>query len=271
VDAAKELGMIGNKRLLHVLFKAEKYLLDQSHRVSSISLGMKKKILAKGVPESKYIMFPNWVDEQAIRPLPKEQSLRHEWGIPLTDKVVLYSGNLGEKQGLEIIIEAAARFSHRPDVHFIICGSGGARDRLKAMAQQANLGQIRFYPLQPYERLSALLATADVHLVLQKKSASDLVMPSKLTGILAAGGCAVVSAVEGTSLYEVMDTYQLGILVEPESASALANGLQQALNMDLAPFKERARQYAERFLSKEELLKDFEHNLVTLASYETRT
>ncbi|MGK6351567.1 WcaI family glycosyltransferase [Parapedobacter sp. DT-150] len=268
VDAAKELGMISNERLLNAMFKAEKYLLDQSDAVSSISLGMKKKILAKGVSETKYIMFPNWVDEQAIKPLPKEQSLRSEWGIPMDDKVILYSGNLGEKQGIEIIIDAAKSFSDKPDVHFVICGSGGARDRLKTMAEQAGLPQVRFYPLQPYEKLSALLAAADVHLVLQKKSASDLVMPSKLTGILAAGGCAIVSAMPGTALYEVVDHHQLGILIEPESAAALVNGLQQALHTDLNAPRERARQYAERFLSKEQLLKEFEQNLVTLTTHE---
>ncbi|SKB98578.1 colanic acid biosynthesis glycosyl transferase WcaI [Parapedobacter luteus] len=271
VDAAKELGMITNKRLIRLMFRAEKYLLNRSDAVSSISLGMKKKILAKGISESDYLMFPNWVDEQAIQPLQKTQSLRGEWGIPLNDKVVLYSGNLGEKQGLEIIIDAAKRFSDRPDVHFIICGSGGARDRLKAMAEQARLKQIRFYPLQPYEKLSALLATADVHLVLQKKSASDLVMPSKLTGILASGGFSLVSAVPGTSLYEIVDTHQLGILIEPESAEALADGLQQALSTDVTLYRERARQYAERFLSKEQVLQEFERNLVRLTSHEKQT
>jgi len=268
VDAAKELGMITNMRLLNLMFGIERFLLKRSDAVSSISLGMKKKILAKGIPESNYIMFPNWVDEQTIRPLPKSQSLRSEWNISADDKVVLYSGNLGEKQGLEIIIDAASHFADRPDVHFIICGSGGAKGRLKNLAEKAGLQRIRFYPLQPYEKLSALLASADIHLVLQKKSASDLVMPSKLTGILAAGGCAIVSAVPGTSLYETVHEHQIGLLIEPESTDALVKGLLLALDSDLTPFRQRARQYAERFLSKASLLRDFEQSLLKLISHE---
>jgi len=122
--------------------------------------------------------------------------------------------------------------------------------------------------LQPYEKLSALLASADIHLVLQKKSASDLVMPSKLTGILAAGGCAIVSAVPGTSLYETVHEHQIGLLIEPESTDALVKGLLLALDSDLTPFRQRARQYAERFLSKASLLRDFEQNLLKLISHE---
>ncbi len=264
VDAAKELGMINNGRLLNIMFRMEKYLLDKSNSVSSLSLGMKKKILIKGVPETKYTMFPNWVDERIIRPLPKEQSLRSEWGIPMDDLIILYAGNLGEKQGLEIIIEVAERFKSKPDVHFIICGSGAAYDRLKSIAEQAELHQVRFYHLQPYHKLAALLASADIHLVLQKKSASDLMMPSKLTGILAAGGFPIVTATPGTSLHELIDTHQLGLIIEPESATALARGLQQALAMDLTPFRKRARDYAERFLSKDQLLKAFEQDLLAL-------
>ncbi|MEC3879331.1 WcaI family glycosyltransferase [Parapedobacter sp. 10938] len=264
VDAARELGMISNRRLLNGMLWAEKYLLRKSDAVSSISLGMKKRICAKGIAAEKYIMFPNWVDEQVVKPLPREHSLRSEWDIPMDDIVILYSGNLGEKQGLEIIIEAAKQFRGRSGVHFIICGSGGAGERLKEQAQHANLDQVRFYSLQPYEKLSALLATADIHLVLQKKSASDLVMPSKLTGILAAGAVALVSALPGTSLYEVVDTQQIGILIEPESVEALVNGLNYSMTIDRGPFRHRARRYAETHLGKMSLLKKFEQDLINL-------
>lgn len=262
VDAAKDLGMIKNKRFLDIMFGMERYILTKSTMVSTISKGMQQKIMAKGIPEKKILLFPNWVDESVIYPLNKEHSLRKEFGIEEEKKVVLYSGNLGEKQGLEIIINVAKSFG--TDVLFLICGSGGGRDKLIRMAEMENVTNIRFQPLQPYEKLSALLASADVHLVLQKKSAADLVMPSKLTGILAAGGCAVVTAEPGTSLYEVIYEKNAGILVTPESESALTEGIKKALyhNNDLVRLN--ARRYAEECLSKEQIMSVFEKTLKDL-------
>jgi colanic acid biosynthesis glycosyl transferase WcaI len=103
---------------------------------------------------------------------------------------------------------------------------------------------------------------------LQKKSAADLVMPSKLTGILAAGGCAVVTALPGTSLYDVIDRYQAGILVAPESVEALKEGIDKALNTDVNTIRRNARRYAEQFLSKDQIMNKFEEELIALTEYE---
>lgn len=265
IDAAKDLGMINNKRLLNWMFKSERYLLNNSHGVSSISLGMKRKIIDKGVPLEKYIMFPNWVDEGAIRPLSLQHSLRSEWNIPMEDKVVLYSGNLGEKQGLDIIIDAAEQFRDVGKLHFLIVGSGGYKETLEKMAKKKELRNVQFFPLQPYPKLSALLACADIHLVLQKKSAADLVMPSKLTSILAAGGCPLVTAMPNTTLHDLILEEKIGVVVEPESVGALCSGLKYMLKEDLNVFKEAARTYAVKNLSKEQIMRTFETNLYKLA------
>jgi colanic acid biosynthesis glycosyl transferase WcaI len=266
VDAAKELGMIKNKTFLNIMFSMERFILKKSAKVSTISLGMQLKINGKGIPAGQQMLFPNWVDENNIMPLPKEQSLRAQFGLSNTDKVVLYSGNLGEKQGLEVIIDVASKYKSRTDVFFLIIGSGGGKEKLEQMAKDAGLTQVRFYPLQPYNKLSALLATADVHLVLQKKSAADLVMPSKLTGILAAGGCAIVTADPGTSLYVVVKQHNMGILIEPENVASLTEGIDYAINNDLSEYKTNARKYAELYLSKENILRDFEEKLLHVGS-----
>lgn len=261
VDAAKDLSMIKNKRFLDVMFKTEKYIFDTGDFVSTISTGMQRKIRNKGVEEEKQFLFPNWVDETMIYPLSKEQSLKSEFGFQEHDRIILYSGNLGEKQGLEIIIEVAKLFIDQKKIHFVISGSGGGKEKLIKMTEESGITNVKFYPLQPYERLSALLAMGDVHLVLQKKSASDLVMPSKLTGILAAGGCALVTASPGTSLYHILHKYDMGILVEPESIPALRDGIEKALSINLDVIKNNARTYAEKYLSKNGILSNFEHQL----------
>lgn len=265
VDAAKELGMIKNKTFLNLMFGLERFILKNSTRVSTISLGMQQKIALKGIKPQNQLLFPNWVDENNIKPLPKEQSLRAEFGLSLNDKVILYSGNLGEKQGLEVIIEAASAYRDKKDVYFLIVGSGGAKEKLEQMVKDAGLSQVKFYPLQPYEKLSALLATADIHLVLQKKSAADLVMPSKLTGILASGGCAIVTAEPGTSLYDVVKQYDMGILTNPECYESLKASIDSALNTNIDVYRKNARKYAENMLSKNSILKKFEDNMLNLS------
>ncbi|GAB4033227.1 WcaI family glycosyltransferase [Spirosoma gilvum] len=266
VDMAKELGMIKNQSFLNVLFSIEKFILKRSSIVSTISEGMVRKVAGKNVLQNPCLLFPNWVDEQLIRPLSREQSLRNEFGLLPDDKVVLYSGSVGEKQGLDLIIEAARSFQSQPNVKFLICGSGGGKVRLENLAHEYGLTNVSFHPLQPYDKLSALLATADIHLVLQKKSASDLVLPSKLTSILAAGGCALVSAVPGTTLYDVIKSHQMGILIEPESLEALRAGIDQALRTDLSTYRANARQYAQQYLSKEAILRTFEKELLAIRS-----
>ncbi len=264
VDAAKDLGMIKNQQMLNLMFAMEKFILRHGAAVSTISPGMQKKIEMKGIPREQIFQFPNWVDEKVIFPLSPEQSLKKEFGFKATDRIVLYSGNLGEKQGLEMILEVAGQFRQNQDIYFVISGTGGAKEKLTQLARESGLENVQFHPLQPYEKVSALLAMADVHLVLQKKSASDLVMPSKLTGILAAGGLALVTSLPGTTLFDLITTHQMGIVVEPESAEALKEGIERALFTDTSQLRAHARSYAEQHLSKSSILKKFENKLFEL-------
>lgn len=261
IDMAKELGMLKNEKFINLLFKVEEFILQNSNTVSTISEGMVRKTMEKNVVQSECILFPNWVDDSHIRPLSRRESLRADLGLGEQDRVILYSGSLGEKQGLELIIEAAKLLSARSEIKFLIFGSGGGKTRLESLVQEYGLTNVSFHPLQPYEKLSALLATADIHLVLQKKSASDLVLPSKLTSILASGGCALVSAVPGTTLHDVIRRHQMGILIEPESLDSLVDGITSAIQSDLSTYKQNARRYAQNHLSKEAILRQFAHDL----------
>lgn len=261
VDAARDLKMIRQPWLLRAMEKAELWILKKTDVVSTISQGMIDKIKAKGISDEKIAMFPNWVDSQFIYPLDKKDSLRETFNYTSSDRIVMYSGNLGEKQGLDQIIEVARELSDQKDLYFLIVGEGGIKNKLIALAEKYKLTNVNFLPLQPYEQLAALLATADLHLVLQKKAAADLVMPSKLTTILAAGGCAVVTAEAGTTLYQVIQDNQLGIIAEPENVSALSDAIKNNINSNLKIYQQQARSYAQRMLDKDNILTSFTNTL----------
>ena len=185
VDAALGLGLVKAQAVGRAAEKFERWLMNCFDRVSTISDNMLERLSTKGVAQEKSILLPNWVDAQDIFPLPAASIYRAELGIDNDVCVALYSGNLGEKQGLEILLEAARSLQSEARLLFVICGEGVARERLKQMG--GDLRNVRWLPLQPMEKLNELLNLADVHLLPQRADVADLVMPSKLLGMLASG------------------------------------------------------------------------------------
>lgn len=263
LDAAMGLGMIPGW-LARGMFVFERWFMGKFDRISTISNAMMELIRQKGVSSDKVVLFPNWVDCGVLRPLVRGDSLRGEWGIPSDTKVLLYAGNIGKKQGLELLFPVAEVFLvKRPDVLFVIVGEGAAKVDLERVVFEKKLTNIIFKPLQPTEKLGALLASADVHLILQLQGAADLVMPSKLTGILAAGGVVLATTEEGTELYKVVTQNKIGQVVRPGSSVEIGTGIEYLLNdmTLLTRYRYNARKFAQANLHSEVILCGFEQEL----------
>ncbi len=258
IEAARDLKMISSPKLINILFKMERYIFRQADMVGSISDGMMKKIQEKAKKE--IFFFPNWVDVNKFHPIEERLLLKTEYGFAATDKIVLYSGAIGEKQGLESILLAAQTLKEDTHLKFLICGSGPYKERL--VAQEMQLENVIFFPLQPFERFNHFLNMADVHLVIQKANASDLVMPSKLTTILAVGGLALITANSGTSLHDLVSTHNMGILVDAENQQALNEGILRSVNGDVREIAGNGRAYAENYLSVSRIMGRFEEHVV---------
>ncbi|EIN8566151.1 colanic acid biosynthesis fucosyltransferase WcaI [Salmonella enterica subsp. enterica serovar Hartford] len=260
VDAMLGLGMAGKGKRGSVARLAtafERSALRNVDNVSTISRSMMNKAREKGVAAEKILFFPNWSEVARFQDVNDADvtALRQQLGLPEGKKIVLYSGNIGEKQGLEKVIDAAERLRDRPLI-FAIVGQGGGKARLENMARERGLANIKFLPLQPYDALPALLKMGDCHLVVQKRGAADAVLPSKLTNILAVGGNAVITAEPHTELRQLCARYPgIAVCVEPESTDALVDGISQALAMPKN--NTTAREYAERTLNKENVLRQF--------------
>jgi colanic acid biosynthesis glycosyl transferase WcaI len=217
VEAARATGLMQRHGLLARLAGwFENYLFGQFDQVSSISSQMCHRLVEKGVRPERVYQFGNWANN-SIRPLEAPPHYRSEWNI-ITPNVALYAGSIANKQGIDIVIDAARLLQDRTDLTFVICGQGPNRKRLEASA--AGLPNVQFRELQPAAHLNDLLGLATMHLLPQIIGAADLVLPSKLGNMLASGRPIVATADPGTGLFDAIDG--CGVLVEPGDATAFA-------------------------------------------------
>jgi colanic acid biosynthesis glycosyl transferase WcaI len=252
IDVAFKMGLMAGKRSRRALLWLERQLLRRFDVVSSISDRMVDHLHKKGVDQDCIRHFPNWVDIDKVRPLPHVSAYRSELGIAPECTVALFSGTLGNKQGLMMIPEAAKLLAHRSDVQFVICGDGVMKAQLQAAC--AHLSNVRLLPLQPIERLSELLGLADIHLLPQCAQAEDLVLPSKLTGMLSSGRPIVATCHEGTEMAHVVS--KCGVVVPPDDQAALAHAIEALANQP-ATRREMgllARRFAEDHLAQKSVL-----------------
>lgn len=242
VDAAFELGLLKGGALRRGVLSIERWLMRRFDRVSSISSRMVELAQKKGVDADKLTLLPNWIDIHAVAPGAALGNYRRALGIPEDAIVALYSGNMGGKQGLETLADAAERLQNNSKLWFIFCGQGPQRAVLQAGC--AALARVRFLDLQPAERLGELLGTADIHLLPQRAGAADLVMPSKLTGMLASGKPVVCGAAPNTELASVVA--HCGLIVAPEDGAAFAQAITELADnpTQRATLGAAARQYA---------------------------
>lgn len=259
IDAAFELGLLSSGWLHRLVMTFERRVMGRFDRISTISGGMRQRLGQKGVAAGKCFLLPNWVDLEQIHPSPSPSPMRKELGISADQVVLLYSGNMGNKQGLEIVIAAARRLAGKTDLRFVLCGEGSARERLQKQAQ--GLANILWLPLQPLERLNDLLNLADIHLLPQKAGAGDLVMPSKLTGMLASGKPVIATAMPDSELGRVAAA--TGVLVEPENLDELVAAIARLMENreKMVKLGNEARVYAEQHLNKEKILARLEKEL----------
>jgi colanic acid biosynthesis glycosyl transferase WcaI len=271
VDAAFDLGLLPVQGPVHDgALRIEKFFIYAFDRVSGISSRMVDRALAKGLPEDRVVLFPNWVDVDAIYPMDaaahRNNLIRRELAAQVpgieNKTVLLYSGNMGAKQGLEVLAPLADTFRNDPRVHFLFCGDGAFRIRLEAMV--AGMPNVTLLPLQPLHRLNDLLNVADIHLLPQRASAADLVMPSRLSAMLASGRPVIATAHPGTQVAQVVEGR--GLPIPAEDATALHTAVvllieDEALRLRLGRC---AREYAVAHLGKQQVLEQFERDLKNL-------
>ena len=261
VDAAFATGMIKGPRLAVMLLAAERAVLRSAAVVSTIGPQMVAQLIEKGVAPERTYELRNWAN--AVASEGAESGYRKQWSLG-SRQVVLYSGNLGAKQGAGLIVEAAQRLASREDLAFVICGEGP--ELAKLMMQASGLANLQFHPLQPHARLMELLELAAIHLLPQVDTAADLVLPSKLTNMLLSGRPVIATALPGTGLYEEVEG--CGLAIPPGNADGLAAAIVRLAGDPVlaASLGTAARARAAQRWSGEAVLGSFERRLAALVA-----
>lgn len=218
LSGAVRLNMITNPLAQRAILGVYRFLLRRFDRISTLSRSMAHELADFGVPDT--VLFPNWVDVETIRPRTDSRALRAELGLPQDALIALYSGNLGEKQGVETLVAAARRLADRADLHFLICGDGAARSRLEHEVR--GLANVSLRPLQPAARLNELLNLADIHLLPQRRGNTAFAMPSKLGGMLASGRAIVAQVDAGSEFAQLIADAALTVPAEDVDAIVAA-------------------------------------------------
>jgi len=220
--------------------------------VAVTSPGMADLIAARGISRYKISVVPNWADEASFRPVPASMALRAEFGISRRF-TVMYAGNFGEFQGLDVLIEAATRLRGQKDIGFALVGGGVVEAGLRGMVAERQLDNVSFIASQPFERMADVLALGDVQLVsLQDREVFRSTLPSKLQATLAAGR-PVIAAVLGDAA-DIVRSSGAGLVVTPGSAEELADAVRMLANRpaeSVSALGERGRRYYEQNFSEQ--------------------
>nr|WP_051955756.1 WcaI family glycosyltransferase [Beijerinckia mobilis] len=243
IDAAFAVGHLKGGMVLNLAGKIETWILRRFDGLITISVQMKKRLVTKGVQPERIDIVRNWVDLSKIKPLEGGNGFRKELGLGDDDFIVLYAGNVGAKQALHIVLDAARMLLENPKIHFVIAGDGP----VKASLQQryGDLPNVHFLPLQPEERLCELLNLANLHVLPQSQGTADLVLPSKLGGMLASGKQLLVTADAGTELHDVL--LGTALLVPAGDSKGMADAIRKLAEGEDLPNLGDGRKLAQLF------------------------
>ncbi|MEE2789711.1 MAG: glycosyltransferase family 4 protein [Myxococcota bacterium] len=224
-EAAIRLGVLTNPFVIKGFEALERQVYRKAHHLSVISEGFKAHCVARGVPQAKVTVIPNYTDTSFVTPRAKRGN-RYRQAHGLARKfVVQFSGRMGYSQGLDTVVSAWALLKDLPDIRLMLVGEGQARPMLDdALGDDP---RVILLPVQPRADLPDLLASADVSLAPLRHGMAGTSVPSKIFGIMASARPVIAGVDHGSDADLLIQRAQCGLVVTPEDASALAAAIRR--------------------------------------------
>ena len=249
VEAADSLGMLRMVPVVPLMLFLEKFSYKRSDVVTSISTSMTKLLHEKGLPESSTYLWPNWIEVEKASATGQPGNFRKKFGIRDEEIIIGYAGNVGNKQGLNVLIDLANAYKGTKDLLFLIIGEGSDLANLKQYHADHPTDNLRFLPFLNPAGYADFLADADVIFIAQKKIPKDIYFPSKLLGLMAASKLIFLAADEESELYKVLLHNELSLVSRFENFDELKQCVDKILTKDkiLDKFKTNAWTFVQQF------------------------
>jgi glycosyltransferase involved in cell wall biosynthesis len=215
----------------------ENFTYRNADKIIVISEDFKRNIMAKGVPEDKIVVVYNWVDEEAVKHVPREENVLFErYGLDKNKFYITYSGNIGLTQNMDMLLDVAKELESETEIQFVLIGEGAYKNRVKEIIAERNIINVTLLPFQPYEEISHVFSLGDVGLVISKPGVGENSVPSKTWSILSASR-PVLANFDENELKTIVNENQCGIFTKAGDKEAFKQAI-----LELYRDKERCPQ-----------------------------
>ncbi len=244
-DAAVELGMLTNPFLIALSRRLARWVYKKADEIHTLGEGMRRRV-ARDTDPRKIRIVPDTIDASELEPVPYEANEFRRRFVPNGTFALVHTGNMGQKQDLDLLLRTACRFRDDPTVHFYVFGDGAAKDRFFRVRSELGLNNVSHYPLQDRPFLRHMLSGADMVLISQLPEVVDIVVPSKLLTALGAGAMIVGACAPESETARLIGESGGGLVVSASDDEALAAAIRRirADQVDTARLRRQAREFA---------------------------
>lgn len=204
----------------------EKITYRYADKIIVISEDFKKNIMAKGVPEDKIVVVYNWVDQNKVVDVPREENKLFEiYGLDRSKFYITYNGNIGLTQNMDMLLEVAKELQEEyEDIHFVLVGNGAYLDEVKRKVADQQLENVHLLPFQPYEDISHVFSLGDASLVISKPGVGANSVPSKTWSIMSASR-PVLANFDENELKTIIENNHCGIFTKAGDKEAFKESI----------------------------------------------
>ena len=212
--------------------KVEDYTYRNADKIITISEDFKANIMAKGVPEEKIVVVPNWVNTDNVYPVDRKDNILFDrYGLDRSLFYICYSGNIGHSQNMDMLLDVAKEIDI-PDLRFVLIGEGAAKDEVQKRIDSEGIDNIIMLPFQDYSEIAHVFSLGDVGLIISKPGVGGSSVPSKTFSIMAAERPILASFDEDSELCKLIKKVDCGVVADAKSKEALVFAIEELRTND---------------------------------------